>query len=96
MLDAAMTGEKVMLSTRTRALQRQIAEEDGPVVQRAVEIQTGKDIGPPCLRIGRGNYLDSARVRKAAEDLRRENPAAGEIRELENIAPTRRQRRRNF
>ena len=86
MLDAAMTGEKVMLSTRTRALQRQIAEEDGPVVQRAVEIQTGKDIGPPCLRIGRGNYLDSARVRKAAEDLRRENPAAGEIRELENIA----------
>ena len=73
MLNAARTGEKALLSTRTRALQRQIVEQDGPAVRKAVQIQTGRDAGPPQIRVGRGNYPDTDRLRRAAGILRREN-----------------------
>ena len=84
-LNAALTGEKALLSTRTRALQRQIVEQDGPAVCEAVRIQTGQDIGPLRLRIGRGNYPDADRIRRLADELRREDPNDPRIKQLRNI-----------
>ena len=86
MLNAALTGEKALISTRTRALQRQIVKHDGPAVRQAVKLQTGADVGPPRIRVGRGNYPDVRRLRRVAADLRRENPADSRAAELESIA----------
>ena len=86
MLNAALTGEKALISTRTRALQRQIVKHDGPAVRQAVQLQTGADVGPPRIRVGRGNYPDVRRLRRVAADLRRENPADSRAAELESIA----------
>ena len=86
MLNAARTDEKAMLSTRTRALQRQIVEQDGPAVREAVRLQTGEDVGPPQIRVGRGNYPDTDRMRRAAALLRRENPADPRADQMESIA----------
>ncbi len=60
-LNAALTGERAMISTHTNHLARQILDVDGPKVIDAVERITGKR---PTLaqRIGRANFVDHERV----------------------------------
>ncbi|WP_395009077.1 helicase C-terminal domain-containing protein [Undibacterium sp.] len=56
MLYAARTGERVAISTFTRQLQRQVAEEDGVFVQEWVRTVTGKNLSI-ARRVGLANYV---------------------------------------
>ena len=75
--------QRALISTRTRALQRQIVDDgDGEIVLRAVREMTKTDI-TLARQIGRGNYLDRARIRRAAKELRDENdPRADRLKEI--------------
>ena len=89
-LNAAMFGEKSLVSTRTRALQRQI-ESEWPLVAKAVARMTARIGGEPkCVslapRIGRRNFIDRERTAQMAEELWRENPSDPRIRKLRIIA----------
>ena len=72
-LNAAMFGEKSLVSTRTRALQRQI-ESEWPMVATAVARMTERIDGTPkrptlARRVGRRNFIDRDRVRRLASEL---------------------------
>jgi ATP-dependent DNA helicase DinG len=56
MLYAANTGERVMVSTFTRMLQKQILDKDAKLAQRWVAEYCGRKL-TVCRRIGRGNYV---------------------------------------
>lgn len=56
MLYSARTGERVAVSTYTRQLQHQVAEEDGLFVQEWVRIATGKTVSIG-RRVGLANYV---------------------------------------
>ena len=79
-LNAAMFGEKSLVSTRTRALQRQI-ESEWPLVARAVERMTQRVDGTPKKvelkrRVGRRNFIDHDRVRLLIAELGGDKNAA--------------------
>ena len=89
-LNAAMFGEKSLVSTRTRALQRQI-EAEWPIVSAAVARMTARVSGEPARvslkpRIGRRNFIDRERAERMLNDLRRERPDDPRIRKLRIIA----------
>lgn len=60
MMHAARTGERVLVSTFTRHLQKQMLDKDAPLAARCVEEQTGKVLHV-ARRVGRGGYFDAER-----------------------------------
>ena len=89
-LNAATFGEKSVVSTRTRALQRQI-EAEWPLVAKAVARMTARIGGSPkhitlAPRIGRRNFIDRERVARTLADIQRENPKDTRIRKLRIVA----------
>lgn len=83
-LNAAMlgakgiAGEKGVISTRTRSLQRQIADprasmDESRLMAEAVEEMTGTAVSF-ARRIGRRNYIDAVRARRVADSLQKERP----------------------
>lgn len=81
-LNWALTGERALLSTHTRHLQKQLLKETAPVVADAVETVTGRR---PTFarRVGRGNFVDIDRVTELRDALRRTGDRAGEADQLE-------------
>ena len=85
-----VVGEKGTVSTRTRALQRQLVNPDAPmdetrlVAEATAQLLPNKPRVQFARRIGRRNYIDPDRVRRAAAELRNENPTSAAT--LEKIA----------
>lgn len=72
MLFSAYTGERVMVSTYTRALQKQILEKDASLACEWVGKVTGKHL-TMARRIGRRNYLSPSRCKALLDELDRSN-----------------------
>ena len=89
-LNAAMlgaegvVGERGMISTRTRALQRQLVGESKLVAAAVALLSPEKPRVRFARRVGRRNYIDFERARAAAAELRDENSDAAAL--LEKIA----------
>ena len=73
-LNAALTGERAMVSTHTLALMQQLTAVDGPAAIAAVERLTGRRV-TMAPRQGRRNYVDPEQNRRcdggAARNRRR-------------------------
>ena len=63
MLMAAFTGERAMVSTFTRHLQRQMVNKDARLASEWVEAYTGKKLHV-ARRIGRSGYFDASRCHR--------------------------------
>ena len=72
MVNAALTGERSLVSTHTLALMDQIMQKDGPLAVEAVKQATGKTVTIASRR-GRRNFIDVDRI----EDLITELTKAG-------------------
>lgn len=68
MLFAAHTGERVMVSTYTRMLQKQILDKDATLVQRWVAEVTGQELSM-ARRVGRRNYISPSRAKEMLDEL---------------------------
>lgn len=65
---SALTGERVMVSTFTRALQQQITSKDAPKAQQWIAQETGKTVSF-ARRVGRQNYLSASACLEMREAL---------------------------
>ncbi|MCF6783734.1 ATP-dependent DNA helicase [Stutzerimonas stutzeri] len=68
---AALTGERVMVSTFTRALQQQLLEKDCPSAREWVEQVLGLKVSF-ARRVGRQNYLSLTACKELESQLRQE------------------------
>jgi len=67
-LYAALTGERVAISTYTLHLQRQIMAKDMPIILSLVEMQTGKKLHV-ARRIGMRNFISLSKLTSIVEDM---------------------------
>ena len=71
-INAAITGERTLVSTYTRALSRQIYEHEAPRVARMVKDHTGKDV-TFARRLGRRNFCDADRIDDLIAELQKDD-----------------------
>ncbi|MBC7198297.1 MAG: ATP-dependent DNA helicase [Pseudomonas balearica] len=74
---SALTGQRVLVSTYTKALQQQIMSNDAPKAQKWVAEELGVTVSF-ARRVGRGNYLSLSACRKRVDELTR-NGADDEV-----------------
>ncbi|WP_292716937.1 helicase C-terminal domain-containing protein [Microbacterium sp. 13-71-7] len=59
--ERCLNGERVLISTESLSLQKQVLEKDAPVMQQAVRELAGVDLGVAVLK-GTNNYLDPRKL----------------------------------
>ncbi|MDK2126247.1 ATP-dependent DNA helicase [Parachitinimonas caeni] len=75
LLCSALTGKRVMVSTHTRALQKQILDKDAALAQRWVAEVTGRALTVR-RRVGRANYLSPFGCQQLLAELESATPPA--------------------
>ncbi len=73
-INAALTGERAMISTASKQLQEQLITVDGRIAVAVAKAITGREVAI-ARRIGRRNYIDYDRVVDVLADLRDEGSA---------------------
>ncbi len=73
-INAALTGERAMISTASKQLQEQLITVDGRIAVAVAKAITGREV-TIARRIGRRNYIDYDRVVDVLADLRDEGSA---------------------